>query len=318
MTPGANWSDRRSARVESDVASADVNGRSAGSRAPETMTSAFATTPPAAAEGRTPRVSRVRLARLRDELSERDRAVLASLADFRFLTTSQLQLLHFSQHATAPAAGRICRRVLGRLADWRLIEHLERRIGGLRAGSASYVWRLGPMGDRLRQLASGNARGRRKEPSLHHLEHSLAIADCHVALAQAARAGQLELLLTTPEPGCWRTYHGRGGARETLKPDLYTVTATGDYEDHWFIEVDRATESLPTLLRKCAQYERYRRTGQAQIDGGVFPRVLWVMPNDDRCARLANALHQTHDVEPDLFRTTTPRGFIEAIIGGAS
>jgi len=61
------------------------------------------------------------------------------------------------------------------------------------------------------------------------------------------------------------------GSRLTLKPDLYVLTAPrtnqqpSEFEDHAYIEVDRATESLPTLIRKCRQYETYRRSGHANI-----------------------------------------------------
>lgn len=318
MTAAASWSDRRSGRVASTASSAEVTGDGADAKAPESM--AFSrTTPFAAAEGRGRRVSRRQFHRVRHALSVRDQAILTSLGHLRFLTTSQLRTLHFPQHATEPAAARICRRVLGRLAEQRIVEHLERRIGGLRAGSESYVWRVGPVGDRLLRDAQGEApRGRRKEPSLRHLDHTLAIADCYLALVEASRAERLELVAFATEPTCWRTYHGTGGARETLKPDLYAVTASGDYEDHWFIEVDRATESLPTLLKKCTQYERYRRTGQAQADGGVFPRVLWVMPDETRGRRLEAALRANRQLDEVLFRTTTGAAFIATVLGGAT
>lgn len=317
MIASDSWSGRGSARVESPHSLSPGETVVWSRRGPESTSSrtgSYSPTP----EGQR-RVGARQLDRLRNDFSARDRAILSDLHKFHFLSTSQLQSLHFSQHTTEPAAARICRRVLARLADCRVIEHLERRIGGIRAGSASYVWRVGPVGDRLlRQAAGDGARARRKEPSLRHLDHSLAVADCALALVTAARTGRLELLSTTTEPDCWRHYHGSGGARETLKPDLYAVTASGDYEDHWFIEVDRATESLPVLLKQCAQYERYRRTGHAQADGGVFPRVLWVMPDERRGAQLQRGLGVARTLDAALFRTTTAECFIEAVFGGAT
>jgi hypothetical protein len=243
--------------------------------------------------------------------------VLFSLDAHRFLTTRQLARFHFADHTTPAAASRICRRVLQRLFDFGLIEHLERRVGGVRAGSASYVWRVGPVGDQLlRALAAADdrPRGRRKEPSLRWLEHCLLSAEAHLSLLDLARARQLELLSVVTEPRCWRRYMPISGGPETLKPDLLAVTAQADYEDHWFIEVDRATESLPTLLGKCAQYEDYRRSGQA---GDVVPLVVWVVPDEGHAAKLSAAISASRTLDPGLYRVCTLDS-LPAVIGGGA
>ncbi|WP_460015850.1 replication-relaxation family protein, partial [Mycobacterium avium] len=70
---------------------------------------------------------------LASRLSERDIAILGSIAEHQFLTAHQVEVLHF---ADLPAAGnRIARRTLARLRDHRLLGTLKRRIGGVRAGS---------------------------------------------------------------------------------------------------------------------------------------------------------------------------------------
>ena len=265
------------------------------------------------------RVSRRQLDQLARDLSERDRAILSSLADYGLLQTGHLQRLHFRDHASEVAAARICRRVLKRLSDARLIEPIERRIGGIRAGSAGTVWRLGPAGDRLLRAGDPEARrARRREPSLRFLEHRLLVADVAVELTTLAIAAVIDLLQLHPEPRSWRTYGGLHGAREVLKPDLFAVTAVGDYEDHWFIEVDRGTESLPTLLKQCRQYETYRRTGREQDDSGVFPRVLWLVPDGRRCGRLEAALQYERDLNHRLFRVAVYHELRAVISGGAS
>lgn len=316
MSGSPAWSGRRSGRVEAAGPLSDVGSGAGSVSAPEGLVSAVSSVSP---ERRARRVSGSQLTDLQHVLSERDHAVLASLYQHPFLTSRQLQLLHFHDHATEDAAARICRRVLGRLHHLLIIEHLERRIGGVRAGSASFVWRVGLIGDRLLRHASNEpGRARRKEPSLRHLDHCLAVADCHLALITAARAHQLELLRVATEPACWRHYLGVGGAREVLKPDLYAVTATGEYEDHWFIELDRATESLPTLLRKCAQYEAYRRTGHEQDSAGVFPLVIWIVPDEQRAAKLRAAIVATRGLDTALFRVTIPRHFVALARGSAA
>jgi hypothetical protein len=202
------------------------------------------------------------------------------------------------------------------LPQLQVIEHLERRVGGVRAGSASYVWRVGPIGDQLLRLqAPHRSRARRKEPSLRHLEHCLTIADVHLALTALARAKRVELLSVATEPACWRRYLAASGSVDTLKPDLFAVTASGDYEDHWFIEIDRGTESLPTLIKKCAQYEDYHRTGSAQADGGVFPLVIWVVPSETHADSLAEAIIASRNLDNSLYRVCTAARFPDIVTG---
>src|SRR5437588_12844028 len=144
------------------------------------------------------------LAHLRERLSERDLDVIRSVAEHRFLTTRQVEALHFADHVSQLAGARVCRRVLARLTDERLLARLERRVGGVRAGSASYVYALGPVGGRL----IDGQRRRITEPSPTFLMHTLAVAQTHVELVQASRRAQLELLSVDVEPRCWRHYTG--------------------------------------------------------------------------------------------------------------
>lgn len=252
-------------------------------------------------------------------LSHRDWAVLAAVAEHRFFTTRQVELLLFHTHASTASAARCCRRVLNRLERWGLLERPIRRVGGLQAGSASSVWMLTSAGQRLRNLHSGRgAIGRVREPGERFIRHYLAIGDAHLQLITAARATKLELLNLEIEPKCWRNYTGLGGQREVVKPDLFAVTASGEFEDHWFIEIDRATESIPVLIRQCQQYQTYRRSGTEQEGSGVFPRVVWVVPDESRAARLQEAIAATRSLHGNLFIVTTPEAFIQVITRGAA
>jgi len=192
-----------------------------------------------------------------------------------------------------------------------------RRVGGLQAGSAASIWMLTTTGQRLRSLRTGlGAVGRNREPGEGFIRHYLAIADTHLALIEAQRAKRLELLTVEIEPAAWRSYTGPTGTPVTLKPDLYAVTASGEFEDHWFIEVDRATESIPTLIKQCRQYEAYRHNGTEQAHSGLFPLVLWVVPDELRAAKLHQALTLARDLDITLFRITTPDRLITTITGG--
>ena len=317
MTSAEHWSVRCSDRIEHGAASLPGQGAAVAGSAPESMSPAAGRSRPSRACPE--RTSRRRLQQLGLNFSERDWRILSDLDRFRFLTGQQLQDLHFHDHRTASAAARICRRTLTRLASHRLITHLERRIGGLHAGSSGYVWRLGVAGDRLLRQANGDGgRARHKEPSSRHLDHCLGIADCYLQLIGMQRRGEIELLRIETEPTCWRRFLGTGGQREALKPDLFAVTASGDYEDHWFIEVDRATESLPTCLRKCGQYERYRRSGQEQQVASVFPRVIWLVPDEARQERLRHGLRTARGLDSELFRVALAAELPALVAGGAS
>jgi hypothetical protein len=247
--------------------------------------------------------------------------VLRGVARHRYLTTRQIEGFWFHDHATALAGARVCRRVLRRLAELRVLDHLERRIGGVRAGSASYVWRVGTVGDRLLRDSMDGPRRRQREPGLLFLDHCLAVAGAHLALVQAHRRGELELIEVQTEPACWRHHTGLGGARLVLQPDLYVET--GDPSDPafincWFVEVDRGTEHPARLLAKCGRYETYRRAGREQAAPGSFPLVVWVMRDQQRAERLAAAIRRDAGLDDRLYRVTTAEQFVGVIRGGAA
>ena len=271
-------------------------------------------------EGRRRGPGRAGLLALGERLSERDRAVLDAVSTHRFLTTRHIEQLLFHDHASALAGARACRRTLARLEGWSLLQRLQRRVGGLRAGSAASIWAVSTVGQRLRSLHAGEgAIVRVREPSERFARHCLAIADLHVSLVLAERAGQLEVLETALEPDCWRSYLAFSGIREVLKPDLFAVTISPsdpDFEHHWFVERDLGHEHLPTVLAKCRQYQQYQRTGQEQQARGIFPLVVWVMSNELRVSRLQDNLTAARGLDAVLFRVTTPESFMTLVTGG--
>ncbi|TDD62038.1 hypothetical protein E1263_05350 [Kribbella antibiotica] len=264
------------------------------------------------------RTGRRVLASLRNSISARDLEILKSISTHRLLTSKHIEQLHFTGHGSALAATRSTNRVLKRLDGLQLISHLDRRVGGVDAGSSSYVWQLAPAGDRLLQIDLGNGtRRRQREPSVRLLEHTLAIADAHIALVRASRTNDLELVTVQVEPGSWRYFAGPGGVRRLIRPDLAVVTAQGEYEDHWFLEVDLGSEHPPTVVRKCQLYEDYRRSGIEQDAHNVFPRILWVVPNQMRADKLSAAIRSAR-LDQSLFRVVTKEQFVGVVIGGAA
>lgn len=241
-------------------------------------------------------VGRVQLDAIRPALSDRDISVLRTLEEFRLATTDQLRRMLFTGHTSVSAASWACRKSLRKLRDFGLIDHLEHHIGGVRAGSSGKVWRLRPAAHRLLNATNRNGktpRTVRREPSVHIREHTLATTEVAAQLHEQAHTGKLEVIECTPEPACWRTYINTGGGLVRLKPDLFAVTATpgSTYEDLWFIEVDRATESLPTIRRKATAYDTYRATGKEQTNQGTFPKVVWLTPDNKRAEQITNTLN---------------------------
>ena len=260
------------------------------------------------------RISQNEIAHLRTRLSERDWSIIRFVDSHHYVATTQMRRVFFAAHATQSAATRACTRVLDRLLLLRILTRLERRIGGSRHGSAAFVWCLDVIGERLAR-ADNQPRRRFHEPSYQFLTHTLAITETHVQLREAERANFFTLSRIEIETEAWRPYLTPSGTRSILKPDLMVTLTTTDYADHWYIEIDLATESLPVLLRKCRAYEDYRRTGAAQAEHGVFPRVLWVMPTQARIARLQTAVATEPRLPDRLFAYTMPDRLIRVLTG---
>jgi hypothetical protein len=251
------------------------------------------------AEQRERRLSRRALEQLDATLPQRDRDVLDLVAVHRFLTTGQLERFVFTGHASDDSAARTARRVLARLQRSLLLAPLDRRIGGVRAGSSAKIWQLTSGAARL--LRADGVNFRRPDPSPRFLMHCLAVGDLHLVL-RGLRGGDVRDVDVQIEPDSWRSFTGPSGERRTLQPDLAAVVRTAAFDERWFLEVDLGTESLSTVLRKCAQYEAYRATGIEQADQGAFPIVWWLMSSADRAERLTQSIRRTPRLTPDLYR----------------
>jgi hypothetical protein len=234
------------------------------------------------------------------------------VARLRLMSARQIGIVHFpvSDHASEAAAIRARQRVLARLCRDRLLASLARRVGGVRAGSAGLVLALGPVGQRV--LATDGTRRRAYEPTLRFFDHTLAVSQLVVELIVAGREGRCELLDVQPEPASWRNFAARGG-RQVLRPDLFVALGTREYELRWFCEVDRATESLPTVLRKCQLYAAYYQAGVEQARHGVFPRVAWIAPDGSRAERLREAISRDRRLPSGLFVVTTSEQAVTAL-----
>lgn len=254
----------------------------------------------------TPRGTAARVVRLRRELGERDLAVLASLQKLRLLTTAQIARLHFADLSPSTQARR-CRALLQRLARLRLVVRLPRAIGGVRAGSRGHVYGLSGLGQAV--LDAGDTSKRRRtvwQGKPYFQDHMLAVAELYVRLVETCRNSKAELLVFEAEPACWQRFPGPAGQTVMLKPDAYVRIGIGEYDLASFVECDLGTESLPTIQRKAQVFVSYWRSGLEQQRLGVFPRVLWLAPNNHRVTAMRDALRRVvAGTAPELFSVAT-------------
>lgn len=236
------------------------------------------------------RLGRRVLEQLSLELSDRDELILHHLAQLRFMTSTQIRDLVFQDKHSSSAALRGTNRAMSKLRSGGIVTALDRRIGGVRAGSGSYVWTLTEGGARLVDRASTARKSRPRQPSRTFLEHHLTVTEAVVRLHAATRRTNTNLEVVQAEPECWRRYIGPHGSAMYLKPDLAAMTASSAFDDYWFFEVDLDTEPPSRVVRKCLQYDTYRRTGLEQGDLGVFPAVVWIVPSKARREQLVRHL----------------------------
>jgi hypothetical protein len=216
-------------------------------------------------------------------LSDRDWSILNTLSALRVMSGSQIIRLFFG---TSPNMERAGRRALLRLTRSGFLERLQRRVGGVRAGSRSHTYRLGGAGHRL----LGTPRKSLEEPGLAHLAHNLELSELYVRL-QTQAEDELQVLGFQPEPDCWRRFLGAHGEPVILKPDGFAQARVAGRTRLWFIEIDRGTLSSQTIRTKLKVYRDYLNTGiEQEQHSGVFPRVVWRTITTKRAAQLHKLL----------------------------
>jgi hypothetical protein len=267
-----------------------------------------------------PYITRSRIHYLASTLSNRESEVLDTLRTVRVATSTQLEALHFSD-----VTRRQARQTMSSMVARRLIARLPRQVGGVRSGSAGYVYVLDVAGLRLGRSSGSSPARRPWSVGSPFLAHSLAVTGILVDLRklETESDGRTKLHSFSAEPACWRPFTGPGGARIVLKPDAEVGLRTsngrdGEWEDRWFIEVDRSTESRPTLARKLERYVQYWQTGREQHTAGVFPKVLWIVPDEARHAVLIDEFGRTPVAAWPLFAATTEAEAMTRMKAGAA
>ena len=249
-----------------------------------------------------------RLEQLDKIISDRGRHILKSLHQCKYLTTLQIARLHFSSSLNSSAAVRAATRSLGDLREYNLVNALQRRIGGVRGGSGSFVWALSPGGFKLLNLHSSQEQSRKhfREPTSYFLTHTLLISETYLQLIEICAQNDMTLSQIQFEPECWRQQNGDTGKPQILKPDMYAVIKGGGYQDHYFFEIDCDTENVARIVDKCERYIQYLHSGTEQEQNDVFPYVVWIVPDGKRKNSIKRHLHVQFKIRADLFLIILP------------
>ena len=95
------------------------------------------------------------------------------------------------------------------------------------------------------------------------------------------------------------------------------VAQLGRFEDRWFVEVDRGSEAQATLARKCDLYRQYWQSGVEQARTGAFPRVLWLVPDQQRRAALVDIIGRQPGEAWTLFAIALQANAVDCLLRGA-
>ena len=244
--------------------------------------------------------------------------ILQFLADASLATSSQLARLFFAESPTHRSQIRRSNLATKQLKEAGLIYHQPRKIGGWTRGSSSYIWSLTYKGwKKLKEINSSiSLRFRnRVDFSQNHVEHTLAITEIFVELKELERLGKIKLEEFHYEPKSWRYYSDIGDSSLVLKPDAFAKITVGEYEDFYFFELDRSSESLTRIVNTCKKYIHYYNTGIEQRVNDIFPFVLWIVPDERRKENISNAIHLRLNNFWQIFQVVTLDEFSQFIHG---
>lgn len=271
-------------------------------------------------------------------LQPRDLDVLASLFESRLATREHLAELHFAGSYEA-AQNR-----LKKLKDARLIKAKQTEIGrpeilslALRGFDALKAHkRL----ERYPQFTRENFEDR-KPLSPVTVEHELAVMNVKAAFVREARTNWDDLtvqeFLTWPLLYSFRAFTSTGALdAQDVRPDGFIELCVPE-RMRFFLEVDRGSEKLDTLLRKCIGYQHfYQSGGMARRHGAIDPRdapfrVIFSVESEARRNNIAEALVREGGIQRLVWVTTrreierdpfaaiylTPHAYREAVSGTA-
>jgi hypothetical protein len=243
-------------------------------------------------------------------LQNRDLSLLRDLFESRVMTSAHLAALHFSGSKEA-AKKRLQKLKAAGFVSERKRRSTESAVLFLTAKAFTHLRTAGVLAEYPSfSTARLEKRARVSELTLHH---ELEVMDVKAAFHQAVKKTET---FSIAECTTWPVLHqfevSRDGYKETLvKPDgfirIHEKEKDGGLSEHaFFLEVDRSSETLETLVSRAACYlEYYRSGGFAEKNGAPrtafkeYPfRVLIVCKTAERRNNTAARLLQNN---PPIF-----------------
>lgn len=262
------------------------------------------------------RVDRAYAVALMPSLSERDWAIIQNVNALSIMTGGQLERLLFPLLTSSRSRSVVRWRTLKRLVDARVLHAFP--LPGRRAGSAERCYELDSAGQKLMQISAnlaGHGRMHRSdEPGDRFVLHTLATGELYVALVEstASYGVRVERYLVE-RAATWPMVHNTW-----IRPDALCVLRHGSIHDYWWIETDRATESLPTIRRKLRTYLAFVESGQPSPNG-IVPRVIFTCPTEARCAAIRREVQTLPEPASVMFSvavdSAAPEFLIRELIG---
>lgn len=252
-------------------------------------------------------MTELRKTKLSVDLQKRDLVILRGLFESRIMTAAHIATLYFSGKKEATkkrlqklkAAGLIGER--GRRVYEPSVLYLTRK-------ALIHLREQGVLAD-YPQL-SPFSHEKRAQVSKLTLQHELEIMDVKTAFHAAISKISA---FTIPEFSTWPLLYqfqafrpGRGGTEVVVKPDgfirIHENESDGGLSEYtFFLEVDRSSETLDTLIARAGCYHDYCKSGGFAVWNGAprsaykdYPfRVLMVFKNAERRNNIAECLLQS-------------------------
>ena len=224
-------------------------------------------------------------------LTERDRAIVATVNAYKALLGKQLERRFFSSRSTAQYR-------LQRLYQHEFLDRHFMPVVTTAPAASPMIYTLGKRGAYLltRELGYAPAQLRRfpKAIKWQFMEHLLAINEVRAAISLACRdhGFTLEEWLDEPvfrgAPEYVQVTDGKGKTSDKpVFPDGYFRIKTPQGTAHCFLEVDRATEQQSKFRPQVEVYEAYVASGQYQARfSPKSMRVLIVTTTTERMLNL--------------------------------
>ena len=237
-------------------------------------------------------------------MTDRDYEVIRSVYKYKYLTSSQIEQLHFPSETTRNRSLRRCLEE-GHLKEFK-VSNIPERLFRLTKRGAEHVaaYHGVAVGDLLWRADS-------KKPSDHYfMRHFVACNDFRIALTQATTNGEVKLRGFIPE--YYGTKHLSGRVTKYIKDVAFDISDSREQIGHtpdavfclekngksalFFLEIDRGTETLsnPTkgFLKMIRFYLAYLKSGgfkgYAEDFGAELPSIFRTLIVTNSPVRIEN------------------------------